>query len=114
MLELPAGRLSEFLVGFTNKGSNDIVLETLEASLRYPMDFNFHIQNFTTILLEKTIPPGSQATLGYAFIPADAFAGRPFGLSINLAYRDYVRCYFYLCNTFYYIIVYVFRKENRL
>lgn len=88
-IELPAGRLSEFLVGFTNKGSNDIVLETLEASLRYPMDFNFHIQNFSTILLEKTIPPGSQATLGYAFIPADAFAGRPFGLSINLAYRDY-------------------------
>ncbi|XP_022160564.1 translocon-associated protein subunit alpha-like [Myzus persicae] len=88
-IELPAGRLSEFLVGFTNKGSNDLVLETLDASLRYPMDFNFHIQNFTTVLLEKTIPPGSQATLGYAFIPADAFAGRPFGLSINLAYRDY-------------------------
>ncbi|XP_025422214.1 translocon-associated protein subunit alpha [Sipha flava] len=87
-IELPAGRLSEFLVGFTNKGSNDLVLETLDASLRYPMDFNFHIQNFTTVLLEKTIPPGSQATLGYAFIPADAFAGRPFGLSINLAYRD--------------------------
>lgn len=95
-LELPAGRLSEFLVGFTNKGSNDLVLETLDASLRYPMDFNFHIQNFTTVLLEKTIPPGSQATLGYAFIPADAFAGRPFGLSINLAYRDYVRFLFLL------------------
>jgi len=95
LLELPAGRLSEFLVGFTNKGSNDLVLETLDASLRYPMDFNFHIQNFTTVLLEKTIPPGSQATLGYAFIPADAFAGRPFGLSINLAYRDYVRFLFF-------------------
>lgn len=92
--ELPAGRLSEFLVGFTNKGSNDLVLETLDASLRYPMDFNFHIQNFSTILLEKTIPPGSQATLGYAFIPADAFAGRPFGLSINLAYRDNVKYQF--------------------
>lgn len=84
--------MSEFLVGFTNKGSEDLVLETLDASLRYPMDFNFHIQNFTTITLDKTIPPGSQATLGYAFIPADAFAGRPFGLSINLAYRDVVRC----------------------
>ncbi len=69
-LELPAGRLSEFLVGFTNKGSNDLVLETLDASLRYPMDFNFHIQNFTTVLLEKTIPPGSQATLGYATLHA--------------------------------------------
>ncbi|XP_050545303.1 translocon-associated protein subunit alpha [Daktulosphaira vitifoliae] len=88
-IELPAGRLSEFLIGFINKGSQEIVLETLDASLRYPMDFNFHIQNFSTIILDKAIPPGSEATIGYAFIPADAFAGRPFGLVINLAYRDY-------------------------
>lgn len=99
-------------MGFTNKGSNDLVLETLDASLRYPMDFNFHIQNFSTILLEKTIPPGSQATLGYAFIPADAFAGRPFGLSINLAYRDNVRFKIYLFKIFYFITIY-FRKENK-
>lgn len=64
--------------------------------------------------MEKTIPPGSQATLGYAFIPADAFAGRPFGLSINLAYRDYVKYYFYLYDNLYFIVVYVFRKGNKL
>merc|ERR1712191_23388 len=28
------------------------------------------------------------ATVGYSFIPAEPFAGRPFGLSINLAYRN--------------------------
>ena len=29
-----------------------------------------------------------EATVAYSFMPADAFAGRPIGLSINLAYRD--------------------------
>jgi len=29
-----------------------------------------------------------EATVAYSFIPADAFAGRPIGLTINLAYRD--------------------------
>ena len=32
--------------------------------------------------------PGQQATVGYSFVPADAFAGRPIGLTINLNYRD--------------------------
>mgnify|MGYP001160211966 CR=1 FL=1 len=32
--------------------------------------------------------PKQQATVAYSFIPADAFAGRPIGLSINLQYRD--------------------------
>lgn len=54
------------------------------------MDFSYHIQNFSTIQYERNVPPGYQATLSYAFIPADSFAGRPFGLSINLAYKDEV------------------------
>jgi translocon-associated protein subunit alpha len=29
-----------------------------------------------------------EATVAYSFIPADAFSGRPIGLTINLAYRD--------------------------
>ena len=32
--------------------------------------------------------PFQEATVAYSFIPADAFAGRPIGLTINLAYRD--------------------------
>jgi len=91
------------------------------------MDFNFHIQNFSTVLLEKTIPPGSQATIGYTFVPADAFAGRPFGLSINLAYRDnvmmliliilYLYLYIYFNNLYIYlyfiIAIYLLRMENK-
>jgi len=87
-LELPAGNPVEFLVGFTNKGSHDFVLETLEASFRYPMDFSFYIQNFSTIAYNRLVKTKHEATLAYSFIPAEAFAGRPFGLNINLSYRD--------------------------
>jgi len=87
-LELPAGQVVEFLVGFTNKGDSDMMVDSLEASLRYPMDFTFHIQNFSAITYSKAVKPKQQATVAYSFVPADAFAGRPIGLTINLAYRD--------------------------
>nr|ADD38310.1 Translocon-associated protein subunit alpha [Lepeophtheirus salmonis] len=86
--ELPAGRLVEFLVGFTNKGDSDLMVESLDASFRYPMEFKYHIQNFSAISYQKTVKPKTEATVAYSFIPADAFAGRPIGLTINLAYRD--------------------------
>jgi len=87
-LELPAGQITEFLVGFTNKGEQEMIVDSMEASLRYPMDFTFHIQNFSAIAYAKTVKPKQQATVAYSFIPADAFAGRPIGLTINLNYRD--------------------------
>lgn len=87
-MELPAGQITEFLVGFTNKGEGDMIVDHVEASLRYPMDFTYHIQNFSAVVYEKTVKPKQQATVIYSFIPADAFAGRPIGLVINLNYRD--------------------------
>jgi translocon-associated protein subunit alpha len=94
-VELPAGKVVEFLVGFNNKGDPDgiesppdFVVETLDASFRYPMDFTFHIQNFSAIAYHKTVKAGQEATVAYSFIPADAFMGRSIGLTINLNYRD--------------------------
>jgi len=87
-LELPAGQVSEFLVGFTNKGDQEMIVDSMEASLRYPMDFTFHIQNFSAVTYSKTVKPKQQATVAYSFIPADAFAGRPIGLTVQLNYRD--------------------------
>ncbi|XP_018051442.1 PREDICTED: translocon-associated protein subunit alpha isoform X1 [Atta colombica] len=87
-LELPAGNIIEFLVGFTNKGENDFVLESLDASFRYAMDFNFYIQNFSTFTFNKVVKPKHEATLAYSFIPSESFAGRPFGLNVNLNYKD--------------------------
>merc|ERR1712183_32581 len=79
-VELPAGKIVEFLVGFANKGLKDFVIDSIDASFRYPMDFTYHIQNFSAIAYQKTVKEGQEATVAYSFIPADAFAGRPIGL----------------------------------
>ena len=56
-VELPAGHIVEFLVGFENKGESDFIVEALDASFRYPMDFSYHIQNFSAIAYQKTVKP---------------------------------------------------------
>uniref|UniRef100_A0A8B9S5J6 Translocon-associated protein subunit alpha n=1 Tax=Apteryx owenii TaxID=8824 RepID=A0A8B9S5J6_APTOW len=50
--------------------------------------FLFYIQNFTALPLNTVVPPQRQATFEYSFIPAEPMGGRPFGLVINLNYRD--------------------------
>merc|ERR1711992_102061 len=87
-MELPAGQITEFLVGFTNKGDQEMIVDSMGASLRYPMDFTFHLQNFSAINYVKNVKAKQQATVAYSFVAADAFAGRPIGLTINLHYRD--------------------------
>ncbi|KAJ8375071.1 hypothetical protein SKAU_G00056510 [Synaphobranchus kaupii] len=78
----------KFLLGFTNKGSEEFVVESLDASFRYPQDFQFYIQNFTALQLGTIVAPQRQATFEYSFIPAEPMGGRPFGLVINLNYKD--------------------------
>ncbi|KAG7455540.1 hypothetical protein MATL_G00257790 [Megalops atlanticus] len=86
--DFPANNIVKFLVGFTNKGSEDFLVESLDASFRYPQDFQFYIQNFTALQLGAVVPPQRQATFEYSFIPAEPMGGRPFGLVINLNYKD--------------------------
>ncbi|XP_048021345.1 translocon-associated protein subunit alpha isoform X1 [Megalobrama amblycephala] len=84
----PANNIVKFLLGFTNKGSENFIVDSLDASFRYPQDFQFYIQNFTALQLGTEVPPQRQATFEYSFIPAEPMGGRPFGLVINLNYRD--------------------------
>ncbi|XP_028912281.1 translocon-associated protein subunit alpha isoform X2 [Ornithorhynchus anatinus] len=86
--DFPANNIVKFLVGFTNKGLEDFVIESLDASFRYPQDYQFFIQNFTALPLNTVVPPQKQATFEYSFIPAEPMGGRPFGLVINLNYKD--------------------------
>lgn len=87
-LELPGGQPVEFLIGFLNKGLDEFVVESVEASFRYPMDFNYFIQNFSAIAYNREVASGHEATVSYSFLPSESFAGRPFGLNIALNYRD--------------------------
>ncbi|KAM8731905.1 translocon-associated protein subunit alpha isoform X1 [Acanthopagrus latus] len=86
--DFPANNIVKFLLGFTNKGSENFVVESLDASFRYPQDYQFYIQNFTALQLGTVVPSGRQATFEYSFIPAEPMGGRPFGLVINLNYKD--------------------------
>lgn len=86
--EFPANEIVRFMVGFTNKGSQEFTVQSLEASFRYPQDFQFYIQNFTALPLSTVVLPQAQASFEYSFIPAQPMAGRPFGLVILLNYLD--------------------------
>ncbi|XP_038245619.1 translocon-associated protein subunit alpha isoform X3 [Dermochelys coriacea] len=86
--DFPANNIVKFLVGFTNKDTEDFIVESLDASFRYPQDYQFFIQNFTALPLNTVVPPQRQATFEYSFIPAEPMGGRPFGLVINLNYKD--------------------------
>ncbi|XP_037550115.1 translocon-associated protein subunit alpha isoform X2 [Nematolebias whitei] len=86
--DFPANDIVKFLLGFTNKGDENFVVDSLDASFRYPQDYQFYIQNFTALQLSTVVPPGRQATFEYSFIPAEPMGGRPFGLVINLNYKD--------------------------
>lgn len=86
--DFPAGFLVKFLVGFTNKGDKEFTVESMDASFRYPQDYSFYIQNFTAARYERLVEPGRQATFEYGFAPSESFSARPFGLTINLNYKD--------------------------
>ncbi|XP_074549545.1 translocon-associated protein subunit alpha [Halichoeres trimaculatus] len=86
--DFPANNIVKFLLGFSNKGSENFIVESLDASFRYPQDYQFYIQNFTALQLGISVPAGRQATFEYSFIPAEPMGGRPFGLVINLNYKD--------------------------
>ncbi|XP_061569124.1 translocon-associated protein subunit alpha [Cololabis saira] len=86
--DFPANNIVKFLLGFTNKGAENFLVESLDASFRYPQDYQFYIQNFTALQLGTLVPPSRQASFEYSFIPAEPMGGRPFGLVVNLNYRD--------------------------
>jgi translocon-associated protein subunit alpha len=88
LLNFSGGVPVEFLVGFLNKGKNDFIIESVEASFRYPMDFTYYIQNFSAIAYNREVKSESEATVSYSFLPSEQFAGRPFGLNIAINYRD--------------------------
>ncbi|GFV39969.1 translocon-associated protein subunit alpha [Trichonephila clavipes] len=86
--QLPAGKDVHFLVGFSNKGSKDFIVESMDASFRYPLDFTFHIQNFSAIPYNRVVKPKQDISLYYAFYTSETYSSRPFGLVVNLFYRD--------------------------
>lgn len=86
--QLPAGKPIYVLVGFSNKGTDDFIVETIDASFRYPQDYSYHIQNFTGTSYNRVVRPGEEASFQYAFHPHESYGGRPFGLTVLMLYKD--------------------------
>jgi len=87
-LELPTGKDVSFLVGFSNKGNDTFIVESLEASFRYALDFSYHLQNFSAIAYNRPVPPNEEATFAYAFFVSEAYSTRSYGFTVNLHYKD--------------------------
>ena len=86
--DLPAGRLVKVLVGFQNTGNQEFLVRHIEASFRYPQDFQYHIQNFSVYEINKVVDEGRETTFEYLFSPSETFASRQLGLTVNLRYRN--------------------------
>lgn len=86
--DLQAGRLAKILIGFQNNGTNLFIVDRVDASFRYPQDFSFSIQNFTSKIYSKPVQSGQEATFEYLFTPSETFSSRQFGLSIIMHYRN--------------------------
>lgn len=89
-LELFAGKLTRLLVGARNNGSQSYLVESIDGSLRYPQDYSYYIQNFTSLRTEQVVEPGLESTFEYLFMPSETFNGRPMGLVVLLNYRNNV------------------------
>ncbi|GAV09420.1 hypothetical protein RvY_18967 [Ramazzottius varieornatus] len=86
--DVPVNKPVRLLIGFRNKGDSVFMVDGLEASLRYPMDWSYTIANLTSVRYSREVAAQEEVTFDYGFMLSDAFSSRPFTLSINLHYRD--------------------------
>lgn len=63
------------------------------------------ILQFTAYRYYRTVEPKREATFEYSFAPSETFSARPFGLTINLNYKDAVR---FTQNIFHFFLVITF------
>lgn len=85
----PGGKVVKALIGFQNNGDKNFIVDNVEGSFRYPMDYNYVIQNFTSFRYGREVAPGATQTFLYMFVPSEQLAGgsRTFTLVMSLNYR---------------------------
>jgi len=85
--KLISGEAVELLVGVTNTGMGTYNLTKITASLRHPMDFRYHLKNFTKKEYSVVLGPYEQTSLSYTFHP-EMLEARDFGFVANVHYQD--------------------------
>lgn len=85
---LLAGKETESYIHFANGGSDNFIINSIDASFRYPQDFSYIMQNFTILTPNKMIDAGKEGSFKYLFKPGELAGGRSFGLVVNVNYED--------------------------
>jgi translocon-associated protein subunit alpha len=86
--ELVLGKEVEVLFGLSNSGDSPVNVTSISASLRYPSDWRYFIQNYTQVEVSVTVKPGEQHSFLYRFMPDPMLEAREFGLSAQVFYHD--------------------------
>jgi len=82
------GQSVRVVLALKNNGQNSINVTSLRASLMYPMDWRYYIQNYTKQAVHGVVQPGEQASFLYAFFPDAMLEPREFGLTAQVWYHS--------------------------
>lgn len=83
-----AGKKTKGYIHFANGGSNNFIITAIDGSFRYPQDYSYIIQNFTSLTPNKMIGAGKEGSFSYTFTPGELAGGRSFGFSVLVNYKD--------------------------
>mmetsp|Transcript_35202 Transcript_35202/g.111249 ORF Transcript_35202/g.111249 Transcript_35202/m.111249 type:complete len:262 (+) Transcript_35202:171-956(+) len=86
-LHIDAGDKVDIILGFRNGGGEDLNITGIMGSINSPHDFSVHVQNFTMQSYGIVVPPGSEATVPYSFVPDKALHPRDFAISATVFYH---------------------------
>jgi len=78
----------EIILGFKNTGHATFNITFIEASLRYPQDFRYFIQNFTEAEYAIPVGPLEEISVSYFFEPNELIEPREFGFVADVYFWD--------------------------
>jgi len=78
----------EVLTGFANKGNSIFNITHISASLMYPQDHRYFIQNYTKQVIDQLVLPNEHRAFVYTFKPDAMLEPREYGLVVSIFYTD--------------------------
>lgn len=76
------------VLGFKNNGQRTFTFNQIGGSLRYELDFNLVLENYTTSNYGVSVKPGEEYTLLYRFTPHAMLQEGFYGLQLSAIYSD--------------------------
>lgn len=72
----------------------------------------FCVFQFSTVAYERVVQPKTEASFLYVFAISESFSARPFGLTVNVNYKDSVSLYFFFILLNLYFFVFDLQKST--